>query len=256
MDRCDDHDDKKKNGIKTFIFGKKYWFNINYLSNQLNEFDSTYFADFVKFFFSSTQSLIPCQHCRKSVKGHLKKPEYDICIWMDTRTLPQFSYFLHNAVNSALGVKPEDSQIMMNYENVSEEKYEEMFWGWIIYLAFNFPADINFTDYWNGISTSPFGSYTQNSKEGVELTKRLKAYVTFFDLIKNFLPRDSKLLDNWIQAYTNRTPTLITFSSKTKLLAWVFEMARECHMKFDTAPKTTDSLISFLNQLHPTRSAV
>jgi hypothetical protein len=148
-----------------------------------------------------------------------------------------------------------------DYVSESVTPYERLFWLWIETIAFNFPSDIQLADYWNGTSKNKFSSFTDKSKQGKELKMRLKTYILFFDLLKNFIDRSNSLHERWIKAYFRHTPSPMTFSSRTKLLLWILEMQKACGYDCDfleknEAERKNNSFVRMLEDLHPTRAVV
>ena len=141
--------------------------------------------------------------------------------------------------------KQNNNNKVCNIDN-EETNYETNFWSWLKIIAFNFPADIQLGDYWECKSPYKF-KYKDGSMKSNELKTRFKTYIIFFDLLKNFIRRDSLLLKRWIAAYIKNTPTPYTFSSRVQLLLWLFKMKSECGYY-------NGSFISFLEDLHPLRS--
>ncbi len=148
-----------------------------------------------------------------------------------------------------------------------------LFWSWIRSIAFNFPADIRLDDYWNGDLEHKF-TYPDGSDQQMELQRRLNSYITFFDLLNNFIDRGSDLYRRWSKAYILNTPTPMTFASRTQLLGWIFKMHKACGYRFpchtctDTSATTTggsdhdaqavleqeQTFVEMVEQLHFTRS--
>jgi hypothetical protein len=147
-----------------------------------------------------------------------------------------------------------------------------LFWAWIRSIAFNFSSGIRLDDYWDGKIEHQF-TYPDGSDEQKELKERLNIYITFFDLLMNFIDRRSELSKRWIQAYFLNTPTPMTFASRTKLLVWIYQMHKACGYEFPCYTCTTttsgtgddeskaikilqgeQTFIEMLEQLHPTRS--
>jgi hypothetical protein len=390
-------DDTMKNGVKTYIWGNAYWTMWHLLAESLNDF-SPEFAPFVKLLMLSPRDTIPCVHCRTGCRKFLAMPDYNIDIFIKHRTLPQFVYLLHNAVNLKLSkpiqgglapplspplgglapLKPpsfkddgdyncshnggimdtstsvyqnddlvyigdnivsnniiisnyrgglggastpspykdaflerksskwcqinnEDSKRLYNNEGglkggeAPHDKgglkggvplnrhdsifngsnnitpYERVFWQWIETIAFNFPADIQLINYWNGTSKDKF-AFPDGTEQAKELQSRLNTYILFFDLLKNFIDRQNPLFRKWIQAYFTHTPSMMTFSCRTRLLQWVLEMQKACGYQDDRFYKKANkntcrknkmvfindendySFISMLEELHPTRA--
>lgn len=240
-------DDKVKNGVKTYIWGNFYWYMWHLMAQNLNNFDSE-FAEFVKFLMLSPQDLLPCMHCRKSFESFTKMEPYDIEMFIKYHSLPEYVYIIHNAVNRKLNKEQQQSDIIKQYEHLQNMDYENYFWLWIHTIAFNFPADIQFIDYWNDPLEKHKFTFPDDSVQAKELKKRLKTYILFFDLLKNFIDRRTPLFQKWVNAYFQYTPTPFTFSCRTQLLSWIHKMQQACEFN------ANESFVDMLEELHPTRA--
>lgn len=271
--QCKDvqYDDRNKNGIKPYIFGKFNWLFYHLFGNDLNNFDEDTFAHFVQFILESPKDLVQCVHCRKSIREYLRLPEYNICTFMKSHSLNDFVYLIHNVVNRKLFKDQEKSDILAIYEQDPFPGYEYNFWKWIENIAFNYPADIQLLDYTygaydmkgtgansassDGASASTIGASAQISKyaisspEDVELRRRMKTYILFFDLLKNFIRPSEPLFEKWLNAYFQNPPTPYTFSNRTQLLKWIYEMK-----KLSGFTRPEESFACMVEYLHPTRS--
>lgn len=239
-------DDKVKNGIKTYLWGESYWKNYQFSSNRLNQFHEETFRDFAKFFILSPRDLAPCLNCRRGFRQYIQLPEFDIEVFLNTRSLDKFTYLLHNKVNHKLNVETKKYSIVdESLKTIStDEAYVNCFWLWIEMIAFNYPADIDLLNRdFEGISKFEIGS-----SEDKELRQRMKTYILFFDLLKNYIDRNSPLHLRWTSAYFILTPSRFTFSSRTQLLKWIFEMQNL------SGYNRHRSFITMMEQLHPCRS--
>lgn len=288
IDLIDDYDDKKKNGIKTYTWGEWYWGILKHKATRFEEYDTSEFKNFLHFFMTSPQDLLPCRHCRKSFAGYLELPEYDIDMWVETNSWTDFIYLIHGVVNRKLGkVQPPSCFSKSNFSShcaspcayckqdchslnkrserserfekaeKSEKSYEVYFWKWIFSIAWNYPADIQLIEYsfvqsdCGNADQERISKFTKGSKEDIELRKRMKTYILFFDLLKNFIDRDSPLLNAWLKAYIENPPTPYTFSSRTALVEWLFGIS-----KIAGYHDKNKSFMSLLEEFHPTRSTV
>lgn len=244
-------DDRSRNGIKTYSWGDKYWKVWHCMACYLNNFDGTQFYNFNKFLMVSPEDLLPCVQCRKSFGRFIKMPEYNIDIFLKSHSLPDFVYLIHNAVNRKLKKKQQGTEVLKDTcSSEIDSNYSGLnpilFWAWLQMIAFNFPSDIQIADYWSGSANGPF-TFPNDSEQAIELRHRLKTYILFFDLLKNFINRDNPLYTKWTKAYIQNTPTPYTFSNRTNLLEWLFTV-QHC------AGYGKGSFISMMENLHPIRS--
>lgn len=238
------YDDKVKNGIKTFIFGHIHWKIYHDLAKKFKNSPKK-FNSFIIWFYESPQDLLPCVFCRRHYKGHTKKTQHNIKFYVENRLLEEMVYFLHNGVNSTLNKKVIEYDVN---EPLNEQEFEDYFWLWLEQIAFNFPADIQITNYLTGLNKiSVYSNFAFDSKEAEELNQRLKRYVMFFDLLKNYIPHKT-LAEKWTTNYIMNPPNLLTFSTRTNLLKWFHQMKNACNHK-------KISFVEMLDNLHPMRSA-
>lgn len=229
------NDDSKKNGLKPYVWGPSYWTMLHAWSWLLSAGD----ARLLEFFYLSPRHLLPCVHCRQSYEKFSQMPAHDLRTHIRTRRLPEYVFLVHNAVNRKLG-KPLQTSVAVGQQRRFLQTWEQHFWFWLECLAFNFPAD----------ACCPLPRAHEHA-HAEELRQRVRTYVLFFELLKNLLPPHSSLAASWSRAYFADPPTLWTFSSRSRLLRWLYAMEQQCgHRQTDQC-----SFVEFLEELHPIRSS-
>ncbi len=157
-------------------------------------------------FYNSMKHILPCIYCRRSFKQYLSE------LPLDTTSLFEWSYRIHNKVNNKLrkqgyNEKPDPSfkKVKKFYDEYFSKKKNcaEMGWNFIYSIVFNYDE---------GISDI-----------------RKKGYLTFFNLLRDVLP-NQKSREKYGD-YLKKYPIENAMNRRDDMILWMYRLEKTFRSK-------------------------
>src|SRR5262245_3298600 len=97
-----DLDDTRKHGVRTYSWGRSYWFVLHTITQHLHKLGFLDINRFTKEWILSPAYLLPCIFCRQSFQTYIQYSSMLPEEYLATHKLPEFLWLIHNMVNRKL----------------------------------------------------------------------------------------------------------------------------------------------------------